>query len=182
NDPGVEANLDIQYTIAMSFPTPNTYYSTGGSPPFIPDSQDYAIKVCDLFMQLGARGSSVLFSSGDFGVGGGDCLTNDGTNRRLFQPAFPASCPWVTAVGGTTRVNPEVAVSFSGGGFSRYFAQPSYQSAAVGSFLSAIGTANQGLFNTTGRAYPDVAAQGTGFQVVIGGRTSSVGGTSASCP
>ncbi|ESK88090.1 tripeptidyl peptidase a [Moniliophthora roreri MCA 2997] len=221
NDPGVEANLDIQYTIAMSFPTPNTYYSTGGSPPFNPDSQtptntnepyldwlnfildqtsiplvfttsygddeqtvpqDYANKVCDLFMRLGARGSSVLFSSGDFGVGGGDCATNDGTNRRLFQPAFPASCPWVTAVGGTTRVNPEVAVNFSGGGFSRYFAQPSYQSTAVNSFLSAIGTTNQGLFNATGRAYPDVAAQGTGFQVVIGGRTGSVGGTSASCP
>lgn len=39
SDPGVEANLDIQYTIGMSFPTPNTYYSTGGSPPFNPDSQ-----------------------------------------------------------------------------------------------------------------------------------------------
>jgi len=37
NDPGVEANLDIQYTIGISFPTPNIYYSTGGSPPFVPD-------------------------------------------------------------------------------------------------------------------------------------------------
>ena len=37
NEPGVEADLDIQYTTAMSFPTPQIYFSTGGSPPFIPD-------------------------------------------------------------------------------------------------------------------------------------------------
>lgn len=37
-DPGVEANLDIQYTEGISFPTPNIYYSTGGSPPFKADS------------------------------------------------------------------------------------------------------------------------------------------------
>ncbi|KAK1225614.1 hypothetical protein PQX77_011441 [Marasmius sp. AFHP31] len=221
SDPGVEANLDIQYTVGISAPIPNTYYSTGGSPPFIPDSQtptntnepyldwlnfilnqtsiplvfttsygddeqtvpkDYAISVCNLLAQLGARGSSVLYSSGDFGVGGGDCKTNDGRNRTQFQPAFPASCPFVTTVGGTTRTNPEVAVSFSGGGFSNYFARPDYQNAPVTTFLNRLGSTNSGLFNATGRAYPDLAAQGTGFQVIIGGRTSSVGGTSASSP
>ncbi|KAI0831997.1 peptidase S8/S53 domain-containing protein [Trametes gibbosa] len=220
-DPGVEANLDIQYTEGISTPTPNVYFSTGGSPPFKPDDEtptntnepyldwlnfvlaedsipqtfttsygddeqtvplDYATTVCNLFAQLGARGSSIMFSSGDSGVGGGDCLTNDGTNTERFQPNFPASCPFVTTVGGTIRVNPEVAVSFSGGGFSNYFARPTYQSTAVSTFLNKLGRTNAGLFNTTGRAYPDVAAQGEGFQVVIGGRVSSVAGTSASSP
>ncbi|KDR68017.1 hypothetical protein GALMADRAFT_272863 [Galerina marginata CBS 339.88] len=220
-DPGVEANLDIQYTTGISFPTPNIYYSTGGSPPFTPDSQtssntnepyldfltfllaqktipqtlttsygddeqtvplDYATKVCNMFATLGSLGTTVFFSSGDAGVGGGDCKTNDGKNTKLFQPAFPASCPFVTAVGGTVKVNPEVAVSFSGGGFSRYFATPSYQSTAVNTFLTALGTKNAGLFNKTGRAYPDISAQGQGFQVVIGGGTESVAGTSASSP
>lgn len=37
SDPGVEANLDIQYTEGLTQPTPNIYFSTGGSPPFIPD-------------------------------------------------------------------------------------------------------------------------------------------------
>ena len=37
-----------------------------------------------------------------------------------------ASCPFVTTVGGTIRTNPEVAVSFSGGGFSNFFARPRY--------------------------------------------------------
>lgn len=36
--------------------------------------------------------------------------------------------------------------------------------------------------SVSGRAYPDVAAQGEGFQVVVGGRTESVAGTSASSP
>ncbi|CAK5273720.1 unnamed protein product [Mycena citricolor] len=227
SDPGTEANLDIQYTEAISFPTPNIYYSTGGSPPFKTDSatpsnsnepyldwlnfilnsttipqtflmgsfettsygddeqtvpMDYAISVCNLFAQLGVRGSSIMFSSGDDGVGAGTCRTNDGTNKVLFQPAFPASCPFVTTVGGTFRVNPEVSASFSGGGFSRYFARPSYQSTAVSKFVTGLGTKFAGLYNTTGRAYPDVAAQAENFQVVIGGGVNSVFGTSAASP
>lgn len=49
---------------------------------------------------LGARGVSVMFSSGDSGVGDGDsnpdtqeCYSNDGRNVTKFLPAFPASCP-----------------------------------------------------------------------------------------
>ena len=53
---------------------------------------DYAVAVCNGFAKLGARGSSVLFSSGDYAVGGGDCLSNDGENRIVFQPIFPATC------------------------------------------------------------------------------------------
>ena len=34
----------------------------------------------------------------------------------------------------------------------------------------------------SGRAYPDIAAQASGFQVVVGGKVRSVGGTSAACP
>ncbi|PPQ75676.1 hypothetical protein CVT26_001854 [Gymnopilus dilepis] len=221
NDPGVEANLDIQYTTGISFPTPNIYYSTGGSPPFTPDSNmptdtnepyldflnfllnqtsipqtistsygddeqtvplDYATSVCNLFAVLGSRGTTVFFASGDGGVGGGSCQSNNGTNAVVFQPIFPASCPFVTAVGATTGINPEVAASFSGGGFSRYFAQPTYQSSAVNTFLNGLGSQFNGLFNKTGRAYPDLSAQGEGFQVVVGGRTVSVAGTSASTP
>jgi tripeptidyl-peptidase-1 len=126
-----QANLDVQYAGSISYPTPNTYYITGGEPSFEPDSftttntnepyldwlnfildqdtipqtistsygddeqtvpPDYAKTVCNLFAQVGARGVSLLFSSGDYGVGGGSCLSNDGMNRRQFIPMFPASC------------------------------------------------------------------------------------------
>ncbi|KAJ8473598.1 hypothetical protein ONZ45_g16241 [Pleurotus djamor] len=142
---------------------------------------DYRLTVCDLFAQLAARGTTLLFSSGDSGVGGGNCRTNDGTNRVQFQPSFPASCPYVTAVGGTTGLT-ETTISFSGGGFSNTFLRPDFQNAAVTGYLRALGNTNVGLFNTTGRAYPDLSAQANRFPVIVGGRTISVGGTSASAP
>jgi len=132
-------------------------------------------------------GISVFFSSGDGGVGGagfmnGSCLSNDGMNRTEFLPTFPASCPFVTTVGGTTQVNPEVAASLSGGGFSNYFPRPSYQDGAVSSYLQSIGSQYSGLFNTTGRGYPDISAQALNFQIVLDGTVVGVNGTSCSTP
>lgn len=63
----------------------------------------YATQVCNMFAQLGARGKTILIASGDSGVGD-FCQANDGTNATRFQPQFPGSCPYVTAVGG---VSPE---------------------------------------------------------------------------
>lgn len=36
--PGTEADLDVQYTEGLTFPTPNVYYSTPGTAPTINDS------------------------------------------------------------------------------------------------------------------------------------------------
>jgi len=54
--------------------------------------EDYAIALCNLFVRLGARGASVISSTGDDGVGRGDCIVNDGSGRVQFLPTFPASC------------------------------------------------------------------------------------------
>ncbi|KAG0197930.1 hypothetical protein BGX28_008580 [Mortierella sp. GBA30] len=219
--PGIEANLDIQYVAGLTFPNSLTYYSVGGLPPFIPDDfevknanepfldfvchlseqenipqtisisygddeqtipKDYASRVCTEFAQLGARGTSVLVSSGDFGVGAGNCLTNDGRNATRFIPSFPATCPFVTTVGATNGTSPEVGADFSGGGFSEYFRQPCFQKTAVRRYLRGTGNTYAGLFNPKGRAFPDVSAQGSAFQVVVGGEVISVDGTSASTP
>lgn len=141
----------------------------------------YAKKVCDLIGQLGTRGVSVIFSSGDTGVGSA-CQTNDGKNTTRFLPIFPASCPYVTSVGGTTRVEPEQAVGFSSGGFSDLWPRPAYQEEAVSEYLAKLGNQWEGLYNADGRGFPDVAAQGQRFRVVDKGREISVGGTSASAP
>ncbi|KAL6709341.1 Tripeptidyl-peptidase sed2 [Coniothyrium glycines] len=142
---------------------------------------EYAKKVCELIGQLGTRGVSVIFSSGDTGVGSA-CQTNDGNFTTRFLPIFPASCPYVTSVGGTYRVEPERAVSFSSGGFSDLWDRPSYQDAAVSDYLAQLGDQWKGLYNPNGRGFPDVSAQGQGFRVVDQGRVISVGGTSASAP
>ena len=85
--------------------------------------------------------------------------------------SFPASSPFVTAVGGTllNDVNePETGIDFSGGGFSNVFAQPSYQSSAVASFLSSSqNLPSPSYYNKTSRAYPDVSAAAANFIVVV---------------
>ncbi|KAI9452793.1 subtilisin-like protein [Lactarius psammicola] len=226
NNPGVEANLDIQYTQAMAFPIRHIYYSTGGAPPFIPSNnvptntnepfldwlgyvlslatipptitmsygseeqtvpQDYATNVCHLFARLGARGVSVIFSSGDVGVGGGDCIANDGSGKVRFQPNFPASCPFVTSVGGTNGFNRErrtdsSGAGFSSGGFSNYFPRESYQDGAVTTFLQHLGDKYVGLYNPAGRGYPDIAVQALNFDFARGGVFMHVSGTSCAAP
>lgn len=141
---------------------------------------DYATIVCNLFAQLGARGVSVLVAPGDSAVG---ATCKSGSNRT-FIATFPAACPWVTTVGGTTGNSPEVAWTSSGGGFSSVFARPSYQDAAVNSWLINDKThlpVSQ-YFNSSGRAYPDVAAQSTNFAVFASGTEQNVYGTSCACP
>ncbi|KAF8851313.1 hypothetical protein BDZ45DRAFT_750821 [Acephala macrosclerotiorum] len=45
---------------------------------------------------------------------GSNCSVTD-PSKLLYTPAFLASCPFVTAVGATYHVIPEIAVSLSGG-------------------------------------------------------------------
>ena len=141
----------------------------------------YRKTVCKMFGQLGARGVSILFSSGDTGVGSA-CQTNDGKNTTRFLPIFPAACPYVTSVGGTFHVEPEEAVSFSSGGFSDTWPRPSWQDDAVSKYLDILGDRWDGLYNPSGRGFPDVAAQGYNFHVIDKGAETLVGGTSASSP
>ncbi|KAF2169130.1 hypothetical protein M409DRAFT_20357 [Zasmidium cellare ATCC 36951] len=161
---------ELPHTLAISY---------GENEQSVPEQ--FRKTVCSLFGQLGARGVSILFASGDTGVGSG-CLTNDGRNHTKFLPIFPASCPYVTAVGGTTGSNPETAVTFSSGGFSDTWQRPAYQEKAVTEYLAQLGTTNSGLFNRGGRAMPDVAAQGFQFHVIDKGEDKLISGTSASAP
>ncbi|KUJ09482.1 subtilisin-like protein [Mollisia scopiformis] len=178
NEPYLEF---LNYMLALPAASlPNTIsISYGDDEVTVPLS--YATNVCNLFAQLGARGVSILVASGDSGVGS-TCTTSAGT--KMFETSFPAGCPWVTTVGGTTGNSPEAAWTGSGGGFSEVFGQPSYQTAAVNSWLTTdtTHTANNAYFNKTGRAYPDVAAQSTDFVVVISGSASLVDGTSCATP
>ncbi|KAH8985682.1 subtilisin-like protein [Lactarius akahatsu] len=207
--PAIEANLDLQYAMAMAYPTPHIFYSTGqgrsntddwfisflgyflrqqNGPKTISTSYcvnekssslEYSIYVCDLFGKLGLLGVSVLYATCDDGVGK-DCTLSDGTVR--FKPKFPATCPYVTAVGGTTDFDPEVGAVISGGGFSDYFKIPDYQRQAVPGFFQILGNKYNGLYNATGRGIPDISAQAMGFNIFVGGKKQMVHGTSGSAP
>lgn len=228
---GQEAALDIDYALALGYPTDITYYSTGGrgqkldnsGKPLSGDLVDnepyhalveslldkpdgeiphvlsvsyaddelsvprpYAERVCHLFGLLTARGTSILVGSGDGGARGGrksNCRTNDGTDKDVTMSVFPASCPWVTAVGAVTNnANPVTGAGFSGGGFSQYFSRPSWQDSAVESYVDALDGHLDGYYNASMRAVPDIAAIGTRFAVIVAGQRNYLEGTSASTP
>lgn len=116
--------------------------------------------------------------------------------KAAMWPSWPASSPWVTAVGATRFADntvgndQEASGSFgSGGGFSPFLrrANATYQEAAVAEYLAGPATRASifppnGSFSPAGRATPDVSALGEGYQIVVNGKRLSVAGTSASTP
>ncbi|KAJ4467466.1 subtilisin-like protein [Lentinula edodes] len=206
---GVEANLDIQYTVGLVNGIPAVFEDIGSktqdgaddgfldsindllaqsSPPLV-FSTSYGFDVesdlslsltvayCNAIMQLTSRGVSVTFASGDGGVASTPGVQCTG---KPFPPTFP-TCPYVTLVGSTENV-PEIGAGLTAGGFSNYFAQQSWQADAVNAYIAKLGTTYAGLYNASGRAYPDVSAQGERVEIVVDGSTGLVAGTSCSSP
>jgi kumamolisin len=136
------------------------------------------------FQDAGTMGKTVFVAAGDGGSTDGE---SDGANHV----DFPASSPYVVGCGGTTleanlstdTITSEVVWNetasnegATGGGVSDYFPKPAYQdSVNVPPPTTSAG----------GRGVPDVAGDAdpvTGYQVIIDGSTSTIGGTSAVAP
>ena len=131
-----------------------------------------------------AMGIGLYFSSGDDG--------DEHSTLGYVTPDYPASSPFVTAVGGTTlgvgpldnyrfetgwgtnradkrrkRWNPRVPGKFfygSGGGTSRLFTEPAYQVGAVPGALSD-------RYGGAGRVVPDIAMDGDPTTGLVTGET-----------
>ncbi|HEY2661597.1 MAG TPA: S53 family serine peptidase [Caulobacteraceae bacterium] len=137
------------------------------------------------FLAAAHLGISVCVSTGD---DGSEAQIKDGR----AHVNFPATSPYVLAVGGTTLHAKTSAKgtqhitetvwnngpgSGTGGGVSDYTAAPSWQTGVVPPSI------NPGHF--AGRAIPDVAADAdpnTGYLTMADGKLGIVGGTSASAP
>ncbi|RDX57216.1 subtilisin-like protein [Lentinus brumalis] len=171
---------------------------------FNPDVIDPTIspivqRECTEIGKLSLTGMTFIASSGDGGVGysqSGFCQLANGTlqagnPKGAFLGQLPASCPYVTAVGATsvapnnTVDDPEIATTRfpSGGGFSNNFPRPTWQDDAVTNYLDNFGpNYAENIFNRSGRAYPDVAANGWPLVIAESGQFVKSGGTSASAP
>jgi subtilase family serine protease len=108
------------------------------------------------FDRASAAGITLVAASGDEGASGYQKDGDTPYNRRVAS--WPASDPRVTAVGGTVlhlnsqgvRTTPDTVWQDSGGGVSKVYASPGYQS---------------GVAAITGmkfRTFPDVSMEGTG--------------------
>ena len=141
------------------------------------DTQLSSSWVSSVHYRLGvdaAQGLTILFASGDSGA------RPDGT---VWGTEFPASDPNVLAVGGTNLAlsgcgydtcsgyASETGASISGGGYSGYFAEPSWQTSTIGA--------------VSGRAVPDVSMIGQSpyfWTYLTGSGWLHVYGTSLSAP
>jgi tripeptidyl-peptidase-1 len=120
----IEANLDVQYLMAVAQHVPTTYYYWSGedfllewiqqvaemtNPPLV-FSISYGVDEPELpasygqqfdiqAMKLGVRGVTILASSGDDGAVSPSAASN--SMNCGYNPSFPATSPYVTAVGGT---------------------------------------------------------------------------------
>jgi len=148
-------------------------------------STDYMLSCNTEFKKLAARGVSILFASGDQGVWG-----RTGPFSLRYHPDFPASSPYITAVGGTdfqvaSTIGEETTWKDGGGGFSDTFEIPDYQADLVAKYKNSTELPDQKYWNNTGRGYPDVSALAgiqNAYCVVTMKEFGGVGGTSASCP
>ena len=127
-------------------------------------------------------GVTILVASGDDG-------STDGVSSGTPTVDFPASSPYVLACGGTkltlsgTKISSEQAWNelsanegATGGGVSEFFALPTYQQSAN------VPKAPNGF---VGRGVPDVAGDAdpeTGYNVLVDGQQTVIGGTSAVAP
>jgi tripeptidyl-peptidase-1 len=211
-----EANLDVQYIMAVAQNVSTVYYydtspddefmATWASellemdqPPLVNSvsygeyehlvAPEYLSSFEDSAIKLGAMGVTIFASSGDDGVAG--YLVRDNVSACGYFPQWPASSPYVTAVGGTQGPEndlPEVActsdgggIITTGGGFSNVFGMPSWQQTAVaGGYFSELAiNFDQPApgFNVSGRAYPDISALAYNYWILQGGQWLLVSGT-----
>jgi tripeptidyl-peptidase-1 len=228
-----EANLDVQYMMGVAQGVPMTYWSidpndetpfldwivavsNSKNPPLVHSvsygevenaaaglQKDTINRINTEFQKIGVRGITVTVASGDDGVA--NFQARQSKSYCGFNPSFPASSPFVLAIGATqfkggSAANAEIGQSKSnnpsggittGGGFSSIFQRESYQETVVGSYLSGsdvpdvdrtAGTYPSKGFNADGRGYPDVAALGHAYPVSLGGNFYQLDGTSASSP
>nr|WP_286346783.1 S53 family peptidase [Frondihabitans sucicola] len=134
----------------------------------------------DALVDAAALGVTVTAASGDNG-------STDGATDGKQHVDFPASSPHLLACGGTSIQATAGAISSetvwnngagrgaTGGGISDTFAAPTWQTSA--------GVPPTG--EQSGRGVPDVAGNAdpaTGYEVLVDGKRSVIGGTSAVAP
>lgn len=93
---------------------------------------NYQKRQCNEFMKLALQGHTIFFSSSDYGVASypGDVSASGclGPDETVYNPDYPANCPYITSVGATrlydsqTILDPESALQADLGGDATLFA------------------------------------------------------------
>jgi kumamolisin len=174
--------IDAVTTAVHALPTPVAVSISWGGPESSWTGQ--SMTALDQAIADGvALGVTVTAAAGDSGSG-------DGVSDGQPHVDFPASSPHALACGGTslhgdpatgaisseTVWNDGAGGGATGGGVSTTFALPTWQ-AAVGVPTNPAGAPGRGVPDVAGNADP-----ATGYQVLIDGQRTVIGGTSAVAP
>ena len=125
----------------------------------------------------------MLVASGDDGAQSPNA--RNGTEFCGYNPSYPSTSQFVTAVGATMGPEngfPERAcqsdsggIITSGGGFSTLIPKPSWQNDAVKGYFNALKIPPVEGYGG-GRAVPDISLLGHDYSVIIGGEQYLVSG------
>ncbi len=167
---------------------------------FTPEGKKILDDFNAFYKQAAKAHITVLASTGDAGVSNPDV---DGKNYPFPTVGFPASSPYVTAVGGTSLYTKDDGTYLtetvwnhnrgaSGSGVSQYFPEPDYQKLLPKKTQASLLDANPADKADTSlhRGIPDISLNAdpqTGVPVYLGFETTGpiygiFGGTSASSP
>ena len=204
SNPGLEAELDMQYIFSTGQGVSTTFVSiprasTDGFEDFLTwivtevnrtaSPLVHSVSYSDIeamvdpayrnrteieLMKFAVSGRTILIASGDSGV-----LCN--VTSHTFTPYWPCTSAYVTSVGGTMP-NVKTVWHGSGGGFSNFFPTPDYQRKHVENYLDSGNSPDKIYFNSSGRAYPDLSAFATSCHTNLEGEYIPVDGTSCATP
>jgi subtilase family serine protease len=108
-----------------------------------------------------------------------ECIYHIGTIFLCLTISLQNSENYVNTVGAPAEVVCQKDI-ISGGGFSIYYKQPSFQKTHVANYFAQY-TPRAG-YNATGRGYPDISMAGRKYYTVNGNKTGLVSGTSLAAP
>jgi subtilase family serine protease len=158
---------------------------------FTPEGKQVIANFENFYQRADAQGVTIFSSTGDSGTANPDV---NGNTYPFPTVNFPASSPWVTAVGGTT-LNADVNGNYqsetvwnnntgaTGGGISQYFPEPNYQRVTLPQSDQTLLAGHRGIPDISYDADPN-----TGVPVYLGflgGAANGYyifGGTSAGSP
>jgi len=163
-------------------PTPTAISISWGGPEDSWDAQSAQV-MDEAAADAVALGVTVLAAAGDSG-------STDGSTDSSVQCDFPASSPHVLGCGGTSLTldsagaiagetvwNDGTGGGATGGGVSTLYPLPSWQTDAGVPANASSGASGRGVPDVAGNADPE-----TGYEILVDGSSTVVGGTSAVAP
>ncbi|KAJ7202151.1 peptidase S8/S53 domain-containing protein [Mycena pura] len=189
SDAGFEAGLDIEYTVGLATNVPTTFISVGPGSLATGEVEGFLDEINALIVDP----KRPNFLSTSYGFGEDDIIlpVAQGDTAKVSATHTHSSAPW--AHQSSLRLAMEASSQQTLSALratslhrrdspTTSRPQSTYQKADVDSYIASLKGQYDGLFNTSGRGFPDVAAKSVNFEIIPTSHVTLLSGTSASTP